>query len=172
MQHQIKNCYKFTINDRSAFYDWHNANFEVQFQLQKTADGAGYAAADRIIVINGARSLIRHLMIKSAGKIVYDTDNLHNVTFVKNLLEYSDDVSRSAAKNSLWNLDTNDTTANTNTDFEARIIQTQAANNDGTGGAKDSNVIIPLNRYRFFEELEDKMLVPMQLTLNYKVTMN
>ena len=28
-------------------------------------------------------------MIKSAGKIVYDTDNLHNVTFVKNLLEYS-----------------------------------------------------------------------------------
>ena len=41
-------------------------------------------------------------MIKSAGKIVYDTDNLHNVTFVKNLLEYSDDFSRSVAKNSLW----------------------------------------------------------------------
>ena len=40
-------------------------------------------------------------MIKSAGKIVYDTDNLHNVTFVKNLLEYSDDFSRSVAKNSL-----------------------------------------------------------------------
>ena len=30
-------------------------------------------------------------MIKSAGKIVYDTDNLHNVTLVKNLLEYSDE---------------------------------------------------------------------------------
>ena len=31
-----------------------------------------------------AVSLIKHLMIKSAGKIVYDSDNLHNVTFVKN----------------------------------------------------------------------------------------
>ena len=37
-------------------------------------------------------------MIKSAGKIVYDTDNLHNVTFVKNLLEYSDDYSRPVKK--------------------------------------------------------------------------
>ena len=46
------------------------------FQLQKLADGAGYAAADRITVINGSHSLIKHLMIKSAGKIIYDTDNL------------------------------------------------------------------------------------------------
>ena len=30
-QHQHKNGYKFTINDRSAFYDWYNAYFEVQF---------------------------------------------------------------------------------------------------------------------------------------------
>lgn len=41
-------------------------------------------------LINGAHRLIKHLMIKSAGKIVYDTDNLHNVTLLKNLLEYSD----------------------------------------------------------------------------------
>ena len=26
------------------------------------------------------------MMIKSAGKIIYDTDNLHNVTYVKNWL--------------------------------------------------------------------------------------
>ena len=96
-QHQTKNGYKFTINDRSSFYDWYNAYFEVQFQLQKLADGTHYNA-ERITVINGAHSLIKHLMIKSAGKIVYDTDNLHNVTFVKNLLEYSDDFSRSVAK--------------------------------------------------------------------------
>ena len=38
-QHLIKNGYKFTINDRSSFYDWYNAYFEVQFQLQKIADG-------------------------------------------------------------------------------------------------------------------------------------
>ena len=26
-QHQVKNGYKFTINDRSSFYDWYNAFF-------------------------------------------------------------------------------------------------------------------------------------------------
>ena len=26
-QHQVKNGYKFTINDRSSFYDWYNAYF-------------------------------------------------------------------------------------------------------------------------------------------------
>ena len=159
-QHQVKNGYKFTINDRSSFYDWYNAYFEVQFQLHKLADGTAYGGADRIAVINGSHSLIKHLMIKSAGKIVYDTDNLHNVTFVKNLLEYSDDYSRSVGKNSLWYLDTDDTTANTNLGFQARKVLTQAGN---------INIIIPLNRWSFFEELNDKMLVPMQLQFNIEL---
>lgn len=82
-------------------------------------------------------------MIKSAGKIVYDTETLHNVTFVKNLLEYSDDYSRSVvAKNSLWYLDTDHTTANMNTGFEAGQLLIQANNNSGGGGAKDVNVMI------------------------------
>ena len=159
-QHQVKNGYKFTINDRSSFHDWYNAYFEVHFQLQKLADGTAYGGGDRIAVINGSHSLIKHLMIKSAGKIVYDTDNLHNVTFVKNLLEYSDDFSRSVAKNSLWYLDTDNTTAITNLGFEARRLVTQ----EGT-----VNVIIPLNRWSFFEELNDKMLVPMQLQFNIEL---
>ena len=158
-QHQVKNGYKFTINDRSSFYDWYNAYFEVQFRVQKLADGTNYGA-DRIAVINGSHSLIKHLMIKSAGKIVYDTDNLHNVTFVKNLLEYSDDYSRSVAKNSLWYLDTDETTANTNIGYEARRVLNAAGN---------INVIIPLNRWSFFEELNDKMLVPMQLQFNIEL---
>ena len=128
----------------------------MQFQLQKIADGAGYAATDRKTVINGAHSLIKHLMIKSAEKIVYDTDNLHSVTFTKNLLEYSDDYSRSVAKNSLWYSDTDNTTANTNTGFEARRLLTQANNNNGGGGAKDVNVIIRLNRYSFLKSLKTK----------------
>ena len=119
-QHQEKNGYKFTINDRASIYDWYNAYFEVQFKLQKLADGTAYIhnANDRITVINGAHSLIYHMMIKSAGKIVYDTNNLHKVTFVKNLLEYSDDYSRSVGKNSFWYLDTANTTANNNTGFD------------------------------------------------------
>ena len=169
-QHQVKNGYKFTINDRSSFYDWYNAYFEVQFQLQVLANGNGYADADRITVINGSHSFIKHLMIKSAGKIVYDTDNLHNVTFIKNLLEYSDDYSRSVGKNSLWYLDTDRITANTNIGFEARKTLTKAAADDALAvGGKDVNVLIPLNRWSFFEELNDKMLVPMQLQFNIEL---
>ena len=43
----------------------------------------------------------------------------------------------------------------TNTGFEARRLL--------TSDRKNVNVIIPLNRYGFFEELEDRMLTPMQL---------
>ena len=39
---------------------------------------------------------------------------VHNVTFVKNLLEYPDDFSRSVAKKSFWYLDTNTAIANAN----------------------------------------------------------
>ena len=169
-QHQVKNGYKFTINDRSSFYDWYNAYFEVQFQLQVLADGNGYADADRITVISGSHSFIKHLMIKSAGKIVYDTDNLHNVTFIKNLLEYSDDYSRSVGKNSLWYLDTEDSTAVDNSGFESRRLLTRAvADGALANGGKNINVIIPLNRWSFFEELNDKMLVPMQLQFNIEL---
>ena len=151
-------------------FDFFNAYLEVTKELQKKADGAGYAQADRIIMINGSHSLIRHMVIKSSGKIVYESDNLHRITNVKNLLEYSDDYSRSVAKNSFWYLDTDGTTANTNTGFEARRILAQAANDDGTGGAKSINEMIPLNRYSFFEKLERSMLPPMQLTI--ELTLN
>ena len=161
-QHQVKNGYTFTINDRSSFYDWYNAYFEIRFRVNKLADGTNYAGGDRITVINGSHSFINHMMIKSAGKIVYDTDNLHKVTFVKNLLEYSDDFSRSVAKNSLWYLDTSNliANANQNTGFEARRLLT-------TGNAV--NVAIPLNRYSFFEELNGRILVPMQLQINIEL---
>ena len=124
---QQKNGYKFTVNDRGTFYDWYNAFFEVRFKLDLKANG-GDNADTRTTTINGAHSLIRHMVIKSAGKITYDTDNLYLVTFVKNLLEYSDDYARSVAKNSLWYLDTADSSvAAANPNFDARRLLT--ANN-------------------------------------------
>ena len=110
------------------------------------------------------------MVIKSSGKIVYESDNLHRITNVKNLLEYSDDYSRSVAKNSFWYLDTNSTAADTNLGLEAHRILTQAVQDDGGGGARSVNETIPLNRYSFFEELERKLLPPMQLTI--ELTLN
>ena len=102
------------------------------------------------------------MVIKSAGKIIYESDNLHRITNVKNLLEYSDDYSRSVAKKSFWYIDTDSTTANTNLGFEARRLLTTANNS--------INEMIPLNRYSFFQELEKRMLPPMQLTI--ELTLN
>ena len=131
--------------------------------MNKLDGTGGYAAAihddNRATVINGAHSLIK-MTIKSAGKIVYDTSNLHKVIFVKNLLQYSDDFSRSVAKNSFWYLDSIDYTVITDGNGDELGYKTRRRL---TAADSDVNVIIPLNRYGFFEELNDRLLVTMQL---------
>ena len=84
---QEKKGYKFTVDNRDTFFDWYNTFFEIQFKMDLKADG-GNNADQLSTVINGLHSFIKHLMINSGGKIIYDTNNLHLVTFVKNLLEY------------------------------------------------------------------------------------
>ena len=168
-QEQQKRGYKFLVNDRSSFYDWYNAFFEVQFQLDLKADEGEIADTD-VTMINGSHSLIKHMVVRSSEKIIYDTDNLHKVTFVKNLLEYSDDYSRSVAKNSFWYLDTNDSTQNTNLGYLARKTLTQGRNAGPAGPGKEVNVSIPLNRYSFFETLEGKLLPPLQLKIEIELT--
>ena len=113
-------------------------------------------------VINGSHSFIKHLAIKSGGKIIYDTDSLHLVTFVKNLLEYSDDYSRSVAKNYFWYLDTATAAVDTdNLGFASRRAL--------TSNRKQVNVKIPINRYSFFEELEGRVLPLMQLSFEIEL---
>jgi len=97
--------------------------------------------------------------VKSAGKPVYGADNIHKVIFIKNLLDYSDDYARSAAKSQFWYLDN-----------DATNVTSDAATNLGicargllSHGGLTTEIIIPLNRYSFFEELSDRLLPPMQL---------
>ena len=76
-QAQSNNGYKFSINYRTSFFDWYNACFEVQFQLQKLADGTTYGA-ERATGINGSHSLINQMTIKSGGIIIYDIYHYSN----------------------------------------------------------------------------------------------
>ena len=69
----------------------------------------------------------------------------------------------------MWYLDTTAVAEANNTGFAIRRALTQAANDDGTGGSKTVSTTIPLNRYSFFKELENKMLVPMQLEVNIQL---
>ena len=62
-QEQLKKTYKFVIHDRSNFFDWYNAFFEVQFKLDLKANG-GAIANTRTTLINGSHSLIKHMVVK------------------------------------------------------------------------------------------------------------
>ena len=53
--------------------------------------------------------------------------------------------------------------------LELEELLTHAANKNDGGNPKNVSTIIPLNRFSFFEELEDKMLVPMQLEFNIQL---
>ena len=153
-QEQQKKTYKFIINDRGTFFDWYNAYFEVRFKLDLKANGGNITNATNTTIINDSHSLIKHMVVRSAGKIIYDTDNLHLVTFVKNLLEYSDDYARSVAKNSLWYLDTTGThVVADNLGFVTRRLLTRGRGADGAVEGQLVDTTIPLNRYSFFRRI-------------------
>ena len=158
-QKQKKSGYKFTSTDRDNFYDWYNAYFCVDFKFEAVANGADIGADTESAPINGSFSLIKKLKLKSAGKNLYEVDNIHKGIFIKNLLDFSDDFSRSVAKNQFWYLDSDATTVTdanaTNLGMRARALLSH--------GGEIVQTIIPLNRYSFFESLSERLLPPMQL---------
>ena len=113
-QTQTKSGHKFTVRDRDNFYDWYNAYFRVDFKFEAMANGANIDADTESAPINGSFSLIRSLNLKSAGKNLYQANDIHEGIFIKNLLDFSDDFSRSVAKNQFWYLDSDATTATDN----------------------------------------------------------
>jgi len=90
--------------------------------------------------------------------------------FIKNLLDFSDDFSRSVAEEQFWYLDTDATTVTdanaTNLGMRERALLSH--------GGQMVQTIIPLNRYSFFEGLSDRLLPPMQLEflITYKMIEN
>ena len=155
---QNKSGHKFAVRDRDN-YDWYNAYFRVDYKFEAMANGADIEADTQSALINGSFSLIKSLNLKSAGKTLYEANNIHKVIFIKNLLDFSDDFSRSVAKNQFRYLDSDASTvtadAATNAGMRARALLSH-------GGAT-VQTIIPLNGYSFFEGLSDRLLPQMQL---------
>ena len=60
---QRNNGYRFTINDRSSYFHWSKAYFEVDFKVVQEAN-AYYLAAVHIAMINDAASLIADMQVK------------------------------------------------------------------------------------------------------------
>ena len=159
-QFQTKTGYKFTSRDRNNFYDWYNAYFRLNYKFEAKANGANIGADTQSAPINGSFSLIKSLKISSAGKKMYEADGIHKGIFIKNLLDFSDDYSRSVAKNQFWYLDEDATTVTDGNATNKGGIRSRALlSHEGLM----VETIIPLNRYSFFEGLSDRLLPPLQL---------
>ena len=97
-QTQNKSGHKFTVRDGDNLYDWYNVYFRVDYKFEAVANGANIGADTKSAPINGSFSLIKSLDLKLAGKTLYEANDIHKVIFIKNLLYFSDDFSRSVAK--------------------------------------------------------------------------
>ena len=170
-------------------FDWYNARLSVDFKINKLADSRALRNDDVVSMVNGSNTLIKKLNVTANGRPVYDCDYANHSVNVKNLLEYNPSYAKSVGTNEFYFLDTS---RNAEIDkYARRRVQhvRNAANNaweEVDLADKDSatynkgfaarkvlldlsstvNCEIPLNRYSFFEELQDKLLPNMKIDLD------
>ena len=135
-------------------------------------------------IVNGSSSLIEKLTILANGRDVYSCNYANHVVNIKNLLEYNPSYVKSVATNEFYYLDTTRhaertefTINNTGVTGGANVVKGRAANyNKGFAVRKallgDSATVrceIPLNRYSFFEALENTLLPNTKIELNIEL---
>ena len=84
----------------------HKAYLEVRGKLVK-ADDSNYNATDAITLTNNGWSLFRSIQYQMNERIVEEISHyLPQASTIMNLVQFSDDYSRSTATNMLWYRDT------------------------------------------------------------------
>ena len=165
-------------------FDWYNARLSMDFKVNKLADGGNIAVADHNGIVNGSNSFIQKFSIIANGREVYSCNYANHVVNIKNLLEYNPAYAESVAANEFYYLDTSIhaeetefTINSTNVTGGANVVKGRVANyNKGfaarkalLGASATVNCEIPLNRYSFFEALEDKLLPNTKIELNIEI---
>ena len=147
-------------------FDWYNARFSMDFKVSLLA-GGNLAAADHNGIVNGSNSFIKKLTILANGKQVYSCNEANHVPNIKNLLEYNSSYAKSIGTKEFYYPDTS---------RSAEERAAQAEYNVGFALRKkvldtsvEVNCEIPLNRYSFFEALEDKLLPNTKIELNFEI---
>ena len=193
--HQTKTGHRFVADNtgEATPFDWYNARFSVDFKVNQLAAGANLDAdGDNMGIVNGSSSFIEKLTILANGRDVYSCNYANHVVNIKNLLEYNPSYVESVATNEFYYLDK---TRNANREkYTERQVQ-HGANDAGNGWEArnfldgdsatynkgfsvrkallgDSATVrceIPLNRYSFFESLENKLLPNTKIELNIEI---
>ena len=183
--HQKKVGYKFIADNtgEATPFDWYNARFSVDFKVNLLANGGNINADNNESgLVNGSGSLIEKLTILVNGRDVYSCNYANHVVNIKNLLEYNPSYVDSVATNEFYYLDSS---RNANKEeFTDRAIaggdnvitERNANYNKGfalrkalLGASATVHCEIPLNRYSFFESLEDKLLPNTKIELNIEI---
>ena len=136
--------------------------------------------ADHNGIVNGSYSLLKHFDIKLNGKKVYDCNDANHAVNIKNLLEYSPSYADKTASNEFFYLDTSRNAEER--EFEVsgtnQLAKRRAVYNKGfalrkalLGVSSTVNTKIPLNRYSFFEMLEDELLPNTRVEMNFESQM-
>ena len=184
-QHQNRDGLKFVADNsgETTPFDWYNARLSVDFKVDKLADHAAIAADDLYTIgtVNGSNTLIKKIQVKAEGREVYDCDYANHCVNIKNLLEYNPSYAKSVGTNEYYFLDTSryadgskytrrqvqHVRNDADNAYEARTLPDNdnvnynkgfAARKHLLGASAEVNCEIPLNRYSFFEELQDKLL--------------
>ena len=147
------------------------------------ANGDNIALADHNVIVNGSYSFLK----------VYDCNDANHAVNIKNLLEYSPSYAEQTASDEFLYLDT--TRHPEETRFTKRRVthRRNAANNADDAGLMLDDVVanynkgfalrkallgvsakvnteIPLNRYSFFEMLEDELLPNTRVEMNLRLS--
>ena len=192
--HQTKTGHRFVADNtgEATPYDWYNARFSVDFKVQ-LLDGNDFNNNNaQSGIVNGSNSLIEKLSILANGRDVYSCNYANHVVNIKNLLEYNPSYVESVATNEFYYLDTSRSAeknkftkrqvthrrnaANTGDEAGLMIDDVEADYNKGfairrtlIGNSATISCDIPLNRYSFFESLEDKLLPNTKIELNIEL---
>ena len=193
--HQTKTGHRFVADNtgEATPFDWYNARFSVDFKVNQLAAGANIDAdGDQMGIVNGSSSLIEKLSILANGRDVYSCNYANHVINIKNLLEFNPSYVESVATNEFYYLDTSRhaernkytkrqvthrrNAANNADDAGLMIDDVEANYNKGfairkllLGNSETVRCEIPLNRYSFFESLEDKLLPNTKIELNIEL---
>ena len=190
-QHQNRDGLKIVADNsgETTPFDWYNARLSVNFKVDKLADHAAIAVNDTIGTVNGSNSLIKKILVRAEGREVYDCDYANHCVNIKNLLEYNPSYAKSVGTNEYYFPDTSRhangskyTTRQVAHTGQAGNQQRQMVESDNAnynkgfaarklllGASAEVNCEIPLNRYSFFEELQDKLLPNVKIELQIEM---
>ena len=176
---QKKDGYRFVDNSGEVIpFDWYNARISLDFKVNLLANGGNIALEDHNGIVNGSYSFLKHFDIKLNGKKVYDCNDANHAVNIKNLLEYGPSYAEKTASNESFYLDTSRSAEER--EFEVsgtnQLAKRRAAYSKGfalrkalLGTSSTVNTEIPLNRYSFFEMLEDELLPNTRVEMNFEI---